>query len=139
MAMDIKAILKAAGISETEMNGKSLNDQIKLITKKMKDNQEELELEQAKTYISNYDKLIPKVKSSLEQSVEIYVKSVGQKKTPTVVPVVGYNAATKDIIVFLNEKLYSVKEEDLIKSLDDLSTLINNKKPKSASKGTKKK
>ena len=139
MAMNIKAMAKEAGISENELKGLSLKDQIKLITKKMVEEHDSLEMEQAKNYIFNFEKKLPKLTELLHESFEIYVKSVGQKKSPTVVPVVGYNGSTKEVIVFQNEKLYPINEKDLIKSMEELSELINTKKPRGTVGGRKKK
>jgi hypothetical protein len=135
--MDIKAMAKAAGLSETELKGKSLDEQIKLITQKMKAEKEILELESAKEYLDNYKEQIPPLKKLLDQSFEIYVKKVGQRKSPTTVQVVGYNSNTKSIIVLNGEKLYQIEDTDLIKSMDELQNLKTTKPPKG--KTTKKK
>ena len=137
--MDILAMAKLAGISESELKGQSVKDQIKLITKAMTENVAKVEVEEAKVYISNCQKQLPKLKENLSQTFEIYVKAVGQKKSPTVVPVVGYNATTKEVIVFYNEKLYPIKEANLITTIDDFAALINAEKSKNAKKKDEKK
>jgi len=136
--MDIKAMAKLAGLSESDLKGKSLNEQIKLISKKMNDEKEKLEIEQGKIYISNFEKLLPKVKDTLATPVEIYVKKVGQKKTPSPVPIIGYNSSTKQFIAYVNEKLYSIEDGDLIKSIDELMNSISSKRTKKSETGTKK-
>ena len=103
MAMNIKAMAKEAGISENELKGKSLGEQIKLITKRMNEEKSNMEMEQEKTYISNFEKKLPKFKEELGQPFEVYVRKVGQKKTPTPVPVIGYNSV-KDEVVFFSMK-----------------------------------
>ena len=135
--MDIKAMAKLAGISENELKGKSAKEQIKLISKKMSDEQSKIEIEEAKTYISNYEKSIPKLITQFEKPIEIYVKKVGQKKSPTIVSIVGYNGTTKELVAFYNEKHCSIPETDLIKSNDELMGILNNKKPKKTRKETK--
>ena len=139
MAMDIKAMEKAAGLSETDLKGKSLDEQIKLITKTMKEGQKSLELESAKEYIENYTKQLPKLKNTLETPFELYVKKVGQRKSPTSVPIVGYNHYTSSVIVLFGDKLYQIGDDDLIKTMDDLMASKETKKTKSGTKGAKKK
>ena len=130
MAMDFKALAKAAGISENELKGLSTKDQIRLITKKMYEEKQNIEIEQAEAYISNYEKKLPKFKEAFEQPLEIYVKKVGQKKSPTPVTIVGYNTAKGEVVAFVNEKLYSIPDWDLVKSMDELMNIVNTKKPR---------
>ena len=132
--MDIKAMAKLAGVSEDELKGKTLGDQIKLITKKMNDEKDSIETENAKIYISNYEKQIPKLRDFLQKPIEIYVRSVGQRKTPTSVPVVGYNGLTKEFVVCYNEKLYSLKDSETLKTFDEFMNLLNTKKAKGTGK-----
>jgi len=136
--MDIKAMAKLAGLPESELKGKTLSEQIKLISKKMNEEKENLEIEQGKVYISNFEKLLPKLKETLATPVEIYVKKIGQKKTPTPVPIIGYNSSKKEFIAYFNDKLYSIEDGDLIKSLDELMNSISSKKTKKNNTGTKK-
>jgi hypothetical protein len=131
--MDIKTMI--AGISENELKGKSLDEQIKLVTKRMKEQKENMEIAEAKTVISNFEKKLPKLIDQLQEPFEIYVKSVGQKKTPTVVSVVGYNGFTKEVIVYLNGKNYPIKQSELVKSVEELANL----KTKKSTGGTTKK
>jgi hypothetical protein len=135
--MDLKVMAKAAGLSENELKGKSLDEQIKLITKKMKEEKETLELESAKEYLDNYKEQVPPLKKLLEQSFEVYVKKVGQRKSPTTVQVVGYNPNEKTLIVLNGEKLYQIEDGDLVKSMDELQNLKETKPVKG--KTTKKK
>lgn len=128
---------KAAGLSENDLKGKSLSEQIKLITKKMNEAKDDIELESAKEYIDNYKAKIPKLVDFLRQPYEIYVKKVGQKKTPTTVKVVGYNLDDDTVIVLNGKKIYQVKDDVMIKSLDELATLKKAKTPRKG--GTKKK
>ena len=137
MAMDIKAMAKLAGISDNELKGLSVKEQIKLISKKMTEEQSSIETEGAKTYISNADKPMTELKEMLENPFEIYVKKVAQKKTPTIVPVIGYNSFEEEVIVFFNGKVQSIKEDDLIGSTDELMSILNADKP--PRKTTKKK
>ena len=132
--MDIKAMAKAAGVSESDLKGKSLKEQIKIISKAATANAEIIEFEEAKTYISNNEKLIPKLKDQLEKPIEIYVKKVAQKKSPTIVSVVGYNSATKELIVFFNDKLNGIKDSDIIKTVDEYQNIVNTKKTKETAK-----
>ena len=130
MALDFKALAKAAGITENELKGLSTKEQIKLITKRMNEEKQSIEEEQAGVYISNFEKKLPKFKETLDQPIEIYVKKIGQKKTPTPVSIIGYNAGNDELVAFFNEKLYSIPDGDLVKSMDELMNLVNNKKPK---------
>ena len=128
MAMDFKALAKAAGITEDELKGLSTKDQIKLITKKMKEEKENIEVEQSGIYISNFEKKLPKFKDSLDQPFEIYVKKVGQKKSPTPVTVIGYNVGKDELVALVNDKLYTIPDDDIVKSMDELMNLVNTKK-----------
>jgi hypothetical protein len=127
--MDIKAMAKAAGLSENDLKGKSLNEQIKLITKKMNEEKEALEIESAREFIENYKNKVPKLISLMEQSFDIYVKKIGQRRTPINVPVVGYNPNDKKLIVLFGSKLYQIEDGDLIKSMGDLENSMTIKKP----------
>jgi hypothetical protein len=133
--MDIRAMAKAAGLSESEFKGKSLDEQIKLISRKMKEEKQILETEQAREYIDNYKNQVPKLKNFLDTPFEIYVKKVGQRKTPAAVQVVGYNSNSKNLVVLFSGKLYQVEDGNLIKSPDELvkekpGTKTEIKKPK---------
>jgi len=125
--MDIKAMAKAAGLTENDLKGKSLDEQIKLLTKKMKEEKDNIELESAKEYIDNYKNFIPKLKDYLNQSFEIYVKKVGQKKSPTIVRVIGYNFEQKTVVVIFNSKFYEIEDSDLIKTVDEFQVLKTSK------------
>ena len=133
---DIKGMAKLAGLSETELRGKSLGEQIKLITQKMNEEKEALEIESVKELVDNYTKQVPKLKNAFETPFELYVKKVGQRKSPTSVPVVGYNHYTSSVIVLFGDKLYQIEDGDVVKSVDDFMVAKQNKKTKS---GTKKK
>jgi hypothetical protein len=128
--MDIKALAKAAGLSESDLNGKSLAEQIKLITRKMNEEKDFLELESAKRYLDAYEERVPQLEKLLDEPLEIYVKRVGQRKSPTTVQVVGYNPNNKSLIVLNGEKLYQIEDADLIKSIDELQNLREAKPPK---------
>jgi hypothetical protein len=122
MAMDFKVMAKDAGLSENELNGKSLDEQIKLITQRMTEGKKVLETEAAKEYIDNYKTKFPKIKELLETPFEIYIKEVWQKKSSAVVQVVGYNSHTKSAVVIFSGKLYQIKDSDLIKSVEEWNT-----------------
>jgi hypothetical protein len=132
--MDIKAMAKAAGLSENELKGKSPKDLIKLLTSSLKEQSETIEIEAGREYISNYEKKLPKLIESFKEPFEIMVKSIGQKKSPTPVKAVGYNdIGGGEIVVYYNSKYYQVKDNDLIKYLDEFKNLIS-KKPKTGTK-----
>jgi hypothetical protein len=139
--MDIRAMAKAAGLTENELKGKSAKELIKLLTSSLKEQEETIELEAGKEYIGNYEKKLPKLIESLKEPFEVYVKSIGQKKSPTPVKVIGYNKDDEDgknTVVYYNSKYYQVKDEDLIKSIDELMNLTG-KKSNGASVPRKKK
>jgi hypothetical protein len=132
--MDIRAMAKAAGLSDNELKGKSKEELIKLLAGSLKEEQEAIKIEAEKEYIGNYEKKLPKVIEALKEPFEIYVKSVGQKKSPTPVKVVGYNKDDeegKHTVVYYNSKYFQLKDDDLIKSIDELVNLTG-KKPKGA-------
>jgi hypothetical protein len=139
--MDIRAKAKAAGLSESELKGKSPKELIKLLTSSLKEQQATIEIEAGKEYIGNYEKKLPKLIESLKEPFEVYVKSIGQKKSPTSVKVVGYNKDDEDgknTVVYYNSKYYQVKDDDLIKSIDELMNLTS-KNPKGAAAPRKRK
>ncbi len=133
--MDYIAFAKTAGLTENDIKGKTVKQIIKLAAKKANENADKDELEEAKPYFSNYEKLLPRFKESIEKPFELYVKTVGQKKTPSIVPVIGYNSIGKEkgIVVFFNEKYYTISENNIIKSIEELAPLLKK------SKGTKNK
>jgi hypothetical protein len=140
--MDIRAMAKAAGLTENELKGKSPKDLIKFLTSSLKEQQESIEIEAGKEYIGNYEKKLPKLIEALKEPFEVYVKEVGQKKSETIVKVVGYNKDDPDgkkTVVYYNSKYYQIKDDDLIKSIDELMTVIGKKpKEKTVKKTTKK-
>jgi hypothetical protein len=140
--MDIRAMAKAAGLSDNELKGKSKEELIKLLAGSLKEEQEAIKIEAGKEYIGNYEKKLPKLIEALKEPFDIYVKSVGQKKSPATVKVVGYNkddGEGKNIVVYYNSKYYQVKDDVLIKSLDELINLTGKKPKKSPGKKTTKK
>jgi hypothetical protein len=130
--MDIRAMARAAGLTDNELKGKSPKELIKLLTGSLKEQEKTIEIEAGKEYIGNYEKKLPKVIEALKEPFEVYVKSIGQKKSPTPVKVVGYNKDDpegKYTVVYYNSKYYEVKDNDLVKSIDELMNLTD-KKPK---------
>jgi hypothetical protein len=95
----------------------------------MNEEKETLEIEAAREFIENYKNKVPKLISSMEQSFDIYVKKIGQRRTPINVPVVGYNPNDKKLIVLFGSKLYQIEDGDLIKSMGDLENSMTIKKP----------
>ena len=140
--MDIRAMAKAAGLTENELKGKSPKELIKLLTSSLNEQQESIEIEAGKEYIGNYKNKLPNVIEALKEPFEVYVKEVGQKKNPTTVKVVGYNKDDpegKHTVVYYNSKYYQVKDDVLIKSIEELTNLTGKKpKEKTGKKTTKK-
>ena len=118
--MDILTVIKNK--YSDELAKMDIGKQIKFITKKMKEEESDITLENAKVYIANYEKKIPKLSDNLSQSFEIMAKEFGSVKTPTVVKVVGYNADNKKIIILSAGKLYQIDQSKMIKSVDDIKT-----------------
>jgi hypothetical protein len=138
--MDIQAMAKAAGFSENEVKGKSKEELIKLVAGSLKEQQEAIKIEAEKEYIGNYEKKLPKLIEALKEPFEVYVKSVGQKKTPTPVKVIGYNKDDEDgkkMVVYYNSKYHQVKDDDLIKSHDELMNLTRTKPKRNIGSGKK--
>jgi len=119
--MDIKQMAKMAGVSEDKLKGKSTKEQIKIISKAMSEAAEKIEIEASKELIDNTKK-VSKVQDVLENDISILAKNIGKKSSATQVSVVGYNFSKKLIIVLSKDKLYQIKETDIIKSIDDLKT-----------------
>jgi hypothetical protein len=140
--MDIRAMAKAAGLSEDELKGKSPKELIELLTSSLNKQQESIEFEAKKEYIGNYEKKLPKLIELLKEPFEVYVKKVGQKTSPTPVKVIGYNKDDpegKKTVVYYKSKYYQVKDDVLIKSMDELMNLTDKKpKEKTGKKTTKK-
>ena len=112
---------KMAGVSEDKLKGKSTKEQIKIISKAMSEAAEKIEIEASKELIDNTKK-VSKVQDVLENDISILAKNIGKKSSATQVSVVGYNFSKKLIIVLSKDKLYQIKETDIIKSIDDLKT-----------------
>jgi hypothetical protein len=127
--MDIKALAKAAGLSDIDLKGKSLDEQIRLITRKMNEEKEALEIESAREFIENYKNEVPKLINLMGRPFDIYVKKVGQRRTPVNVRVAGYNSNDKKLIVLFGNKLYQIEDDDLIKSISDLESSKTAKRP----------
>jgi hypothetical protein len=133
-------MVKAAGLSENELKGKSPKEVIKLLTASLREQEEAIEIEAGKEYIGNYEKKLPKLIETLKEPFEVYVKTVGQRKSPTPVKVVGYNKDDdegKNTVVYYNSKYYQVKDDDLIKSIDELMNLTTKKKREKTGTGKK--
>ena len=55
MVTDIMAMAKVAGISEDDLKGKSVKEQIKIMFQRLTEEQGEIAMESAKEYVSNMD------------------------------------------------------------------------------------
>jgi len=134
MATDIMAMAKMAGISDDDLKGKSSRELIKIMFNRLDGELGEIEMESAKECVSNTDGPMSELKRKLEKPFEIYVKKVGQKKSPAVVPVVGYNASTGDTLVLFGGKIFSVGKDDMINSMEELAVLMEPGKGKAKRK-----
>lgn len=123
--VDIKAALKAAGLSEDDYKGKSTKELIKLISQTFKEAEAEIDLEAQQSCIENYEQKLPQLSELLKEPFELFVKEVGQKKSATPVKVVGFNSETSEIIAYHNEKYYQIKETEIIKSRDELGNILS--------------
>ncbi|MDR0502014.1 MAG: hypothetical protein LBH16_01705 [Treponema sp.] len=122
-----------------ELKSKTIDEQIKFIKKVMPEEQEIIVKENAKEFIDN-SKKVSKIQNALENQIIILAKNVGKKTSASQVSVVGYISDKKLIIVLNNDKLYQIKEDDIITSADQIVISKSKKKatPKK-SETTKKK
>jgi hypothetical protein len=112
--------LKEMGLSADDFKGKSKKQVMEIIVQKSKEANDKLAGEQVKELIDNVKTKLPKFKEQFEKPIEIYVKSVGTKKSATAVKVVGYNPDKKTYIVYKNDdKVYQIPEGDLITTEDE--------------------
>ena len=130
--VDIRAMAKAADLSDSDIKGKSSSAIMKMISKAYREDQAEIEIEMRKGYIDNANKLLPKVKQSLDQSFEICA-IVREDAAPVVVKIVGYISETSEYLVFKGEKSYRIKDDKIIKSMGEFE------KPVTKTKSGKKK
>lgn len=117
--MDIKQMAKMAGVSDEELIGRSPKEQIKIISKAMKEAAEQIELEAAKELINN-SKKVQKVIDLLENPLTILANNVGKKKSASQVQVIGYISSSKEIVVLNGSKAVKIKEADVVKTENDL-------------------
>jgi len=114
-----------------ELKSKTIDEQIKFIKKVMPEEQEIIVKENAKEFIDN-SKKVSKIQNALENQIIILAKNVGKKTSASQVSVVGYISDKKLIIVLNNDKLYQIKEDDIISSADQI--VISKPKKKSTPK-----
>jgi hypothetical protein len=125
---------KDLGFTADDFKGKSKSEATELIIKRATAKKEAFESEAEKELIENIKSKLPELEKFFEKPFQIYVKEVGQRKKPTPVKVVGYIVENKSIIVSYNEKLYQIKNNDLIKSADMLTELRASKPKNSKAK-----
>jgi hypothetical protein len=133
---DLLEMAKAVGLAEKDIKGKSDTEAMALIAQAFEKAKMKIEAEAENKYIENLKNQLPKLQKLLTEPFDIYVKKVGQKKSPTPVRVVGFNNETQEVIVYHNKNHYPIKVEDQIKSADELAEAKNAKKPKRATKKT---
>jgi hypothetical protein len=131
---DLLEMAKAVGIAEKDIKGKSDTDAMELITQAFEKAKMKIEAEAENKYIENLKNQLPKLQKLLAEPFDIYVKKVGQKKSPTPVRIVGFNNAKQEIIAFYNDNLYPIRTEDQIKSVEELAELRGARKPRKPAK-----
>lgn len=119
--VDLKAMAKAAGVSDEELKGKSLDEQISILSAALTNAKKELALEDEGEFISNSVKQLGKLKDDMKTPFEIWVSSVAQKKSRTKVPVVGYIPETSEFVVYYNNQLSPIKDDQIVKSVEALA------------------
>jgi hypothetical protein len=129
--------LKDLGLKGDDFKDKSKLEIIDLISKKAAEKKQVIESEAEKELIENVNSKLPEVQKFFEKPFQIYVKEVGQKKKPSPVTVVGYIAETESVVVYFNDKLFQILENNLIKSADVLAELNAPKSKKSTPKKEK--
>jgi hypothetical protein len=138
-------VAKTFGLKEEDFKGKSDQEQLKILDDGFLRYKSSLELQSQKAYFENAAKVLPKVRDALKFSTAVYVKQVGQKKTESIVEIVGYAAKEGKVLVVNPEssvfKVFQVDEKDIIPSIDELVRIREerktNKRPKSAKKPRK--
>jgi hypothetical protein len=121
----VKNIARLLGVPDSELEGKT-NDEIIEITAKANDAvltkaKTQSELGGEAVFIDNYQKQLAKLKEDFKTPFEIWVAKIGAKETRTKVPVIGYNPETSEVIILYNKKHHAIKDNHVIKSLDELA------------------
>jgi hypothetical protein len=131
---DLLELAKSVGLAEKDIKGKSDTEAMALIAQAFDNVKMKIEAEAENKYIENFKNQLPKLQKLLAEPFDIYVKKVGQKKSPTTVKVVGFNDETQEVIVYYNKSHYPIKTEDQIKSADELAEVRSVKKPRKPAK-----
>jgi hypothetical protein len=114
------AFLKSFGVTEELLHSKDNKELVSLAVIRLNEVGDKIEAESDKVYIENMERRIPELKKLLAEPIEVYVKKVSQKKTPTVVKVIGFNPITKELIVYHNGKLAAIPDDDQIITIEEL-------------------
>jgi hypothetical protein len=123
-------LAKTFGLKADDFKGKSPDEQRKILEAGFKKYNEAIAEKAEKQYFDNCANILPKVKELLEDPQFVYVKAVGQKKSPTTVTIVGYLSDKKELIVYLSStgKIYAIPESDIISTAEELKSIRGKKR-----------
>ena len=132
---------KTLGLKESDFNGKSNQEQLKILDEGFTKYKAAIEIQSQKAYFDNAVNVLSKVKELFKTPTSVYVKAVGQKKTESIVEIVGYSEKNKKVFVINPEslalKVFTVDESDIIKSGDELLKVKEERKARKKPKGKK--
>jgi hypothetical protein len=113
--------LKNFGITEEYLRSKTGKELVSLTFNKMGEVEGNVEAEEEQIYIYNMENQVPELRKFLTNPIEVYVKKVRQKKTLTVVKVIGFNPITGDLVAYHKGKLASIPDDDQIITIQELN------------------
>jgi hypothetical protein len=136
--LNLKALAAALKQSNPEFKGLSDAELIRLFNKTSKDELLELEDEELKEPVENYGKHLPKLKESIaKQSFELVTKRFAQKKSLTIVRIVGFIPETSELIAYYNGEISRIDDTELVKSEAELKKVREEEKAKKAATAAK--
>jgi hypothetical protein len=139
-------LVKMAEALGIDTKGKSDLELMKAVSENWGREQTAIEEASKQEVIETGNKRYAELKKFFDKPFEIWVETVGQKKSPECVPVVGYNPKTSSVIVSkevvlegkTTHKLYSVDEKLIINSVSKLDGMKVRKPPVKKTKADKK-
>ena len=127
--MTIAELLRTFGVDEEQLKGKSKNEQWGLVEQSFKSIKSDMDIEADRKNIENMAVLFPKLKELLSQNTDVYVRKAGQRKSPAVVKLVGFNPDNSELIVSHGGKLYHIPDADQIHTIEELADAKREKTP----------
>jgi hypothetical protein len=118
---DLQKVADGLGITLDELLAQGLSKAVSAIKPQI---EQEIQDKKTETYNGFYDTgktFVPKLKQTLGDDNKIIVCECGTARKTPVVEIVGYIKRTKELVVYNNDKVFSIPENYLITSKEELA------------------